>query len=201
MEEVAEEAQLNRNELSVPPDGRPVGDPAALFRERAGQVGMTVIQVASFEEAAERAVALCRERHVARAVLWDAPEMAPIRDRLRAEGVEVLDPRGSYETLAQAEIGITGADWGLAETGSLVLAAGPGRPQAVSLLPPLHLALLRSDRILPGLAALFELCSPLPSALVLITGPSRSADIGLVPVLGAHGPTAVSVLLIAYPRA
>ncbi len=168
-----------------------------LFTERAGQVGVTVIAVGTLDEAVERAVALCRERQVQRAALWDAPEMAQIRERLRAEGVEILDPRGSFEMLAQAEIGITGADWGVAETGTIVLASGPGQPQAASLLPPLHLAVLRADRIVPGLATLLERCGPLPSALVLITGPSRSADIGLVPVLGAHGPTAVTVLLVA----
>lgn len=181
----------------VPPGDRLVENPVALFIERAEQVGVSVITVGTYYEAVERAVALCRERHVARAALWDTPEMAPIQGRLLAEGVEILDPRGSFETLAQAEIGITGAEWGVAETGSLVLAAGPGKPQAASLLAPLHLAVLRSERIVPGLATLLERCGPLPSALVLITGPSRSADIGLVPVLGAHGPTAVTVLLVA----
>lgn len=180
----------------VLPGDRLVDDPAALFIERAEQVGVSVITVGTYDEAVERAVALCRERRVQRAALWDTPEMAPIRDRLRAEGVEILDPRGSFETLAQAEIGITGAEWGVAETGSLVLAAGPGKPQAASLLVPLHLAVLRSDRIVPGLATLLERCGPLPSALVFITGPSRSADIGLVPVLGAHGPMEVAVLVV-----
>lgn len=183
------------NRPVLPSDGL-VDDPVALFTERAEQVGISVITVGTYDEAVERAVALCRERSVQRAALWDTPEMTPIRDRLLAEGVEVLDPRGSFETLAQAEIGITGAEWGVAETGSLVLAAGPGKPQAASLLAPLHLAVLRSDRIVPGLATLLERCGPLPSALVLITGPSRSADIGLVPVLGAHGPMEVAVLVV-----
>lgn len=180
----------------VAPGEGPTADPVALFIDRAEQVGISVIPVASHEEAVERAVALCRERRARRAALWDTPEMAPIRNRLRAEGVEVLDPRGSFESLAQAEVGITGAEWGVAETGSLVISTGPGKPQAVSLLAPLHVAVLRSDRVVPGLATLLERCAPLPSALVLITGPSRSADIGLVPVLGAHGPTAVTVLLV-----
>ncbi|MBM3470024.1 MAG: hypothetical protein FJX73_04430 [Armatimonadetes bacterium] len=180
----------------VPPGDNPTADPMALFIERAEQVGMSVITVGTYDEAVERAVALCRERRVQRAALWDTPEMDPIRDRLLAEGVEVLDPRGSFETLAGAEIGITRAEWGVAETGSLVISTGPGKPQAASLLAPLHLAVLRSDRIVPELATLLERSDPLPSALVLITGPSRSADIGLVPVLGAHGPMEVAVLVV-----
>ncbi len=172
-----------------------------LFTERAGQAGVAVIAVGSADEAAEQTVALCRERRVRRAVLWDAPDVALIQERLRAAGVEILDPRARFETLAAAEIGITGTEAGVAETGSLVLSTAPGRPQAVSLLPPVHLALLRADQIVADPAALLDRRGPLPSALVLITGPSRSADIGLVPVLGAHGPTEVIVLLIASPMA
>jgi L-lactate dehydrogenase complex protein LldG len=55
---------------------------------------------------------------------------------------------------------------------------------------------IRGDRILADLPALFERCGSLPSALTFITGPSRSADIGFVPVLGAHGPMEVTVFIV-----
>jgi L-lactate dehydrogenase complex protein LldG len=85
--------------------------------------------------------------------------------------------------------------WGVAETATLVLPSGSQQPRLASLLPPVHVAVLAADRILPDLHALFDDAGALPSALTLVTGPSRSADIGLTAVLGAHGPMEVYVVL------
>jgi L-lactate dehydrogenase complex protein LldG len=115
---------------------------------------------------------------------------------LQTLGIAILTPGTPPDDVAHADIGITGADWGIAETATLVLPSGPDAPRLASLLPPRHLAVLRADRILPDLHALFQRVDALPSALTFITGPSRSADIGLVPVLGAHGPLEVTVLII-----
>lgn len=183
-------------DLPILPAPQILADPVALFLDRARQVGVRVDVVSSMNEAAERAGGWCAERGVRRAAVWDLPDLAPVVGRLRAAGVEVLSPDASVEALAQADLGVTGAEWGIAETATLVLASAPAQPRLVSLLPPAHLAVLRADRILPDLPALFARCGSLPSALTFITGPSRSADIGLTPVLGAHGPTAVAVLLV-----
>ncbi len=172
-------------------------DPVGLFVERARQVGMTAEPVASIGEASERAAAWCAERHVHRAAVWNTPDLQPVIERVRAAGTEILLPGAPPEVLASAEIGITGAEWGIAEMATLVLPTDRDRPRLTSLLPAAHLAVVRADRILPDLPALFARCGPLPSALTLITGPSRSADIGFVPVLGAHGPMAVAVFILA----
>src|SRR5579859_5321160 len=74
--------------------------------------------------------------------------------------------------------GVSLALFGLADSGSVVLAASPEEPRARSLLPSVHVSILAEDRILPGLPELFEaLGDDLPSALAIVTGPSRSADI------------------------
>jgi L-lactate dehydrogenase complex protein LldG len=92
--------------------------------------------------------------------------------------------------------GVSRALYGLADTGSVVLAASPEEPRAVSLLPEVHVTLLAEDRILPGLEALFEaLGRELPSALAIVTGPSRSADIEQKLAVGVHGPGEVHVVL------
>ena len=92
--------------------------------------------------------------------------------------------------------GVSRALYGLADTGSVVLAASPEEPRAASLLPEVHVSLLAEDRILPGLAELFEaLGGGLPSALAVVTGPSRSADIEQKLVVGVHGPGEVHVVL------
>jgi L-lactate dehydrogenase complex protein LldG len=103
--------------------------------------------------------------------------------------------RGEPPQLPDA--GVSEATWGLAETGSVVLAASPTEPRAASLLPWVHVSLLREDRILPGLDELFDaLGADLPSALAIVTGPSRSADIEQTLTVGVHGPGEVHVVLL-----
>jgi L-lactate dehydrogenase complex protein LldG len=112
------------------------------------------------------------------------------------EAVGVIVHRGRAPDIAGA--GVSRALYGLAETGSVVLAASPEEPRARSLLPAVHVTLLAEDRILPGLAELFEaLGGNLPSALAIVTGPSRSADIEQKLVVGVHGPGEVHVVLTA----
>ena len=93
--------------------------------------------------------------------------------------------------------GISEASYGLADTGSVVLQASPEEPRSRHLLPSVHVSLLREDRILPGLDELFvAVGDDLPSALAIITGPSRTADIEQILVIGVHGPGAVPVVLL-----
>jgi len=93
--------------------------------------------------------------------------------------------------------GVSEAEYGLADTGSVVLAASPDEPRARSLLPAVQVTLLREDRILPGLEELFDaIGGRLPSALAIVTGPSRSADIEQRLTVGVHGPGEVHVVLL-----
>lgn len=149
-------------------------------------------------------------------LIWDDPRLAPLKlpAVLAEHGCEVtvwnsaLDPASAKQLAAGARVGITGADWAIAETGSIVLPTGPGRGRLVSLLPPVHIAILRADRILPSVAELFRTLAceartaaapgtpPLPSSLALATGPSRSADIENDLTIGVHGPAEVHVVLL-----
>ncbi len=121
-----------------------------------------------------------------------------LRGPLRDAGFEV----GGVEVAREAEVGVTGADWGLAETASLVLLASPAQDRLLSLLPPVHVALLPEDRILTDLEALFERldAGEVPSALTFITGPSRTADIEQTLTPGVHGPGVVYVVLYSSTR-
>jgi len=102
--------------------------------------------------------------------------------------------RGEQPSLEGA--GVSTALYGLAATGSVVLGASPDEPRARSLLPAVHVSLLREDRIVPGLAELFEELGELPSALAIVSGPSRSADIEQKLAVGVHGPGEVHVVLL-----
>ena len=100
---------------------------------------------------------------------------------------------------ASAGWGITGADYALADTGSLVMLSSPEEARMISLLPPAHIAIVQRARLMTGLD---ELLSNLPrpadqtSSMVLITGPSRTADIEQILVRGVHGPGEIHVVLI-----
>lgn len=97
---------------------------------------------------------------------------------------------------ALAGAGVSRAVYGVASTGSVVLASSPEEPRSRHLLPDVHVSLLREDAIVPDLAALFAASAGrLPSALAIVTGPSRSADIEQRLVVGVHGPGEVHVVL------
>jgi L-lactate utilization protein LutC len=103
--------------------------------------------------------------------------------------------------LMSADIGLTTADYAIADTGTLVLVSGSEQHRLVSLVPPVHVCLIDSGRIvarLPDLLARaaerFRSAIP-PQAMTFITGPSRTADIELSLTLGVHGPRELHVLL------
>ena len=103
--------------------------------------------------------------------------------------------RGAIPELEGAEV--SHAAYALADTGSVVLLSSD-EPRARSLLPFVHVTVVREDRILPDLEALFEALGPeLPSSVAIVTGPSRSADIEQKLAVGVHGPGEVHVVIVA----
>lgn len=114
----------------------------------------------------------------------------PVEPQARDAGVQ---------TLAPISIGLTGADAALADCGGLVLASGPGRGRLVSLLPLVHVAVVREDRLFPSLSALLGMHPEwldLGSNLAVIAGPSRTADIEMTLTHGVHGPRHVHAILV-----
>jgi len=103
------------------------------------------------------------------------------------------------DACANADFGITSADFALADTGTLVMLSSVREARLISLLPPAHIAVVPRDRILTGLD---ELLAVLPhpaertSSMVLITGPSRTADIEQILVRGVHGPGQITVVVV-----
>jgi len=92
-------------------------------------------------------------------------------------------------------VGVTKALCGLADTGSILEADGEGSPLHASLLPEIHIALLRESEILPSLDNAIHLARESKSA-VFITGPSRTGDIEMSHTIGVHGPGEVHVFLV-----
>jgi L-lactate dehydrogenase complex protein LldG len=108
------------------------------------------------------------------------------------------------EEIRQSGVGITGADYALAETGSLIIMPRKGLSRLVSLVPPVHIALVRAQDLLDTLDDLFLLRrleyhqrgGEMGSYLNFITGPSRTADIEMTIVEGVHGPKEVHMVIL-----
>jgi L-lactate dehydrogenase complex protein LldF len=93
--------------------------------------------------------------------------------------------------------GVTGALAGIAETGSLLLTSGAGQTLTASLLPEIHVVVLKTSQLVPTLAEALRL-PEIRTALagVIVTGPSRTADIEMTLTIGVHGPGELYVFLI-----
>jgi LUD domain len=114
------------------------------------------------------------------------------------------------DRLLSAQFGITGANAMVADSGTLVLAEDSGFGRAASNVPPVHIALVTGDRVVENLLdaaevgrayAALHLNKPVPRYLSLISGPSKTADIGLHLVRGMHGPKQAYVLVLDLPGA
>ena len=107
--------------------------------------------------------------------------------------------------MADADLGITGVDYAMAETGTVVLLPRAGLSRLVSLAPTVHLAIVRPDEVLETLDDLFVLRrlayyqngEDMGSYMNFITGPSRTADIEQTLVVGVHGPKEAHLLLLS----
>jgi L-lactate dehydrogenase complex protein LldG len=185
--------------IPMPRYRRPLDDLAAAFTEEATGLGVLVrrVDVAGLEEVVSEVVA---SGSISTAISSRDPEAAAVLPYLEALGVEVI-PFDGPRSGAGADLGVTGAAFGIAATGSLVVDSARAGGRTASLLPPVHLAILRSSRLLPTPADLMRAQrdhypdGP-PSQMVLITGPSRTGDIEFVLTVGVHGPKRLWVALI-----
>jgi len=130
-----------------------------------------------------------------RVLSWDVEHLPYDVGVLMARAVAGSAPRDEQ---ALADIGVTGCDAAIAETGSLAMITGPGRSRIVSLLPPSHLAIVRRAQLCGTMAEFFsdrgaQLAEA--SSCTFITGPSRTADIELTLTLGIHGPGRVAIVI------
>jgi len=119
-------------------------------------------------------------------------------ERALAGVAELPAPEAGDDALFGADVGITGVWAAVAETGSLVCCSGDRLWRSLSLVPPLHIAIVRAGQIVPDLLDLFTDRRPpdLPAAVTLISGPSKTADIEGVLVTGVHGPGEVHVFAL-----
>ena len=176
-----------------------VGSPSEVpdverFQRMAESVGTRVHRAADAGELA----ALVKDLRMAHPGAW-AASGAAARRTVGTESPDWVDP-WDRRGLMQAAGGLTLAQWGIAESGTLVLDGRREDHRLVSLLPPIHVAILPRSRMLATLGhALAALAADGPltgSAITFVTGPSRTADIELTLVVGVHGPSVLHVILL-----
>jgi L-lactate dehydrogenase complex protein LldG len=172
------------------------------FRTRAVAVSAEVHRFENGAEASRFLVDFLQKEGVAdepgkRAVWSDSPGMDGVEPGTLAGKIPGLTLDVTKERAAESKVGISAVEWGLADTGTLVQDATEVRLRLVSTLPEIHVAFLRTDRIVPDLAALLPHLTPESSRYIaFITGPSRTADIERVLTIGVHGPVRLLILAV-----
>ncbi len=134
---------------------------------------------------------------IKKATVWQTAEMKEwaVEDTLRSIGVEIISPYAPKREVAECDLGVTGADFVLPETGTLTLRSSIEQPRSVSLLPRVHLALIRSTCLRADLHQVLEEARD-DDYFIFITGPSRTSDIELTVTVGVHGPKMLYVMLL-----
>lgn len=193
-------------------------DLLAVLKESAGPLNLQVHEVATMADAAEGIVGIARTTDTEwggnkQITTHDTPFMAELdlAARLKNDGIAVEvsslqpgedEPAGKQRLREQAiasYIGVTGGDWCAVDCGALVILAGPGRARATSLVPSVHIAVLKLDQLTADLTEIyahFKERGELPISVNFISGPSKTADIEATLVHGAHGPREMHIFVV-----
>jgi L-lactate dehydrogenase complex protein LldG len=182
-------------------------DLAARFCTELAAAGGKAYRAANVAGAMDHVLAIVQDRKLIRVLIGTGSliESLQLPAHLREVGIEPilvadLDEGNGAENFFIADLSITGVDYLIAETGSLVYLSRADEPRSASLLPPVHVVIAHAQQLLPDLFDLFERLPPaavaLPGCVSIITGPSKTGDIELKLVTGVHGPGEVHVILL-----
>lgn len=196
----------------APPSGVPGTEAlAAQFAAALTALAGHVHRARGAAEAADLITGIARENQAASFISWDegALECPGLLAVLGARGLSRVayhvgadagQRLSEVDALSGIGLGLTGAHAALAENGGLVLVSGPGRGRLPSILPPVHVAIVAERRLRASLADLVREEPGLlagGSNVVIVAGPSRTADIEMTLTHGVHGPKHLHVVLLA----
>ena len=172
------------------------GDVVKHFTEQLTAVGAQWTVVRTEAEAAAALARILTDAGARRVVGSDAPLVQRLLQSVKNGLVIDRLERLSRDALFACDAGVTTAQWGIADTGTLVLESAREQSRLLSLVPPIHVALLSTRCICDSLSEALGRVSVASHAITFITGPSRTSDIELTLVVGVHGPQTVHVLLM-----
>jgi len=173
------------------------------FRSALHTLGGTTRMVNTGFELGEAIDAIVREQSAPPALLYEPfalAEQMGLYLALRARGVDLVPVREAGGRAAELNVGLTGAELAIAESGTLLVGGEPGGWGLATVLPWVHIAVLRARDIVPDIATAFEEFERRFAAgkrnWVWISGPSRTADIVQKLVMGIHGPNALHAFIV-----
>jgi L-lactate dehydrogenase complex protein LldG len=198
-------------EAFIEPDGaQDLTELIARFTAEATAVRANVQLVSGKLQAVDRIVEICTPSKGHEIALSSTELFGQMNllSKLEGRGFSPFIPDGNNHEelvarLANCGVGLTAADYAIAETGTIVLSSDEPNALLVSLLPPVHIAVLRSSQIASSLDGVMSklsrerinLADPSRS-ITLITGPSRTSDVELVLSIGVHGPKELHVIIL-----
>lgn len=205
-EEILNRLRGQARPVSPPPQwssNRQYADLAEQFTTALTAVYGEVIHVADLEAALAALAPLWSTLSAQQIIVNDEPALQHIDWSGRWPEIDwfIVDAQKSSAEVrnfsARADVGISSGLAALAETGTVIIASGPGRSRLVTLLPPVHVALVYRHQILPDIFAwVAGREADWPANVVLVSGPSKTADIEQTLSVGVHGPKRFIVVLI-----
>ena len=185
-----------------------------ILEENGKAINLQIHIVESRSEAADVIIDLIRSKdpefsHTKHVIMHDHPDLAELDlwKRFTREAVTThtsfSSDRQLREKTCASFIGITAPCLGVADSATVIEVTSPDRPRSTSLVPSIHIAFLRRQRLVADLAEAFALLAHegLPDSFVCISGPSKTADIEAHMVHGAHGPREMHLVLLSEPAA
>ena len=180
---------------------------------RAGQGASAYDLLPQFKTNLEAVAGKCRvvsgEKEVANAIqgiidglnpqaiaISDSDTVNDLIDRINTDAAVLKN--ASKSELFDCDVGITTAQWAIAETGTLVLESDQERSRLTSLLPPVHICVLDAKKIRSTMGEILQVMQKdLSKTVTFITGPSRTSDIELTLAIGVHGPRELYVIVVS----
>jgi L-lactate dehydrogenase complex protein LldG len=177
------------------PKGGQVTSNSISFKENLESVGGRCTIAKSEADAIDAVQKTLDSLHPFRIAVSDSPVIRKLVATL-SPSAEVIE-NGSALDLFNCDVGITGAQWAIADTGTLVLESEKEFSRLTSLVPPVHICLLEPKNIRRTMLEILEIVkTDLNPVITFITGPSRTSDIELTLAIGVHGPRELHVIVI-----
>ncbi len=169
------------------------------------KVNTNVLEAGSEDEVKSFLQDLIKKKELKSFAIWESQFLKKmnLKQELKDVGLKLITAKNKNR-IAKADIGITEVDYAIADTGTLVLLTDKNQPRSVSLLPPIHLAIVRPENLVRDINDLFIILKSrlqntddITSCMTFVTGPSRTADIELNLTLGVHGPKELYVVILS----
>jgi L-lactate dehydrogenase complex protein LldG len=153
----------------------------------------------STDDATQMILGMLADRGIHEILSWDEDTLPDkMLMKLRTAGIQVMFPTSeNIRANSHIRAGLSGVTAAIAETGSILVTSGAGRPLAASLLPEIHIALLREKDVFSNLDQVLHMTEVRQASVaVIVSGPSRTADIEMTLTIGVHGPGELHVICL-----